>query len=244
MALTGIQIFKLLPKTNCKKCGFPTCLAFAMKLAQGGVELSACPDVSDEAKKTLGEASAPPIKSFSLGSGDKAVKMGGENVMFRHEKKFINPCALAVNIVDTLSDDELAARAEEVALSELDRVGQKLRIDAISVEFASGDAAKYEAAVKLIADKAPDAAIILNCMDAVAAEAAVKAIADRKPLIYCATDENAEEMANIAKSNGVPLVACEDGLEALSALTEKISGLGVEDMVVDSGAQTARAISE
>ena len=244
MALTGIQIFKLLPKTNCKKCGFPTCLAFAMKLAQGGVELSACPDVSEEAKNTLGDASAPPIRSFSLGSGDKAVKMGGENVMFRHDKKFINPCALAVNMADTLSDDELAAKAEEVAASEMERVGQKLRIDAISIEYASGDAAKYEAAVKLVADKAPDAAIILNCRDAGAAEAAVKAITDRKPLIYCATDENAEAMANIAKTNSVPLVACADGMEALSALTEKIKGLGVEDIVLDSGAKTAKEIIE
>jgi len=244
MALTGIQIFKLLPKTNCKKCGFPTCLAFAMKLAQGGAELSACPDVSEEAKNTLGDASAPPIKTFSLGSGDKAVKMGGENVMFRHDKKFINPCALAINIADTLSDDELAAKAEEVAASELERVGQHLRIDAISVECASGDAAKYEAAVKLIADKAPDTAIILNCKDAGAMEAAVKAIADRKPLMYCATDENAEAMANIAKTNGCPLVAYADGMEALSALTEKIKGLGVEEIVLDSGAKTAKEIIE
>jgi len=244
MALTGIQIFKLLPKTNCKKCGFPTCLAFAMKLAQGGAELSACPDVSEEAKNTLGDASAPPIKTFSLGSGDKAVKMGGENVMFRHDKKFINPCALAINIADTLSDDELAAKADEVAASKLERVGQYLRIDAISVECASGDAARYEAVVKLVADKAPDAAIILNCKDAGAMEAAVKAIADRKPLMYCATDENAEAMANIAKTNGCPLVAYADGMEALSALTEKIKGLGVEEIVLDSGAKTAKEIIE
>jgi acetyl-CoA decarbonylase/synthase complex subunit gamma len=242
MALTGVQIFKLLPKTNCKKCGFPTCLAFAMKLAQGGVDLSACPDVSEEAKKTLGEASAPPIRSFDLGTGDKAVKMGGETVLFRHDKKFINPCALAVNIKDDLSEDDLAGKAMEIATSEIDRVGQKLRIDAVSIEYASGDSAKYETAVKLIAEKAPDAAIILNCSDATAAEAAVKAIAARKPLLYCATDDNAEAMANIAKANSVPLVACAQGLEALSALTEKIKGLGVEDIVLDSGAKTAKEI--
>ena len=100
MALTGVQIFKLLPKTNCKKCGFPTCLAFAMALAQNRVEISKCPDVSEDAKKTLGEASAPPIRTFNLGVGDKAVKMGGETVLFRHDKKFFNPCALAVNIKD------------------------------------------------------------------------------------------------------------------------------------------------
>jgi acetyl-CoA decarbonylase/synthase complex subunit gamma len=244
MALTGVQIFKLLPKTNCKKCGFPTCLAFAMKLAQGGVDLSKCPDVSEEAKKTLGEASAPPIRSFSLGAGDTAVKMGGETVLFRHDKKFVNPSALAVNISDTASEDDLAGMAADVAKSEIDRVGQKLRVDAISIEYASGDSAKYEAAVKLIAEKAPAAAIILNCKDTAAAETAVKAIAARKPLIYAATDENAEVMANIAKSHGIPLVACAEGLEALSALTEKIKGLGVEDIVLDTGAKSAREIIE
>ena len=244
MALNGVQIFKLLPKTNCKKCGFPTCLAFAMKLAQGGVELSACPDVSEDAKNTLGEASAPPIRSFALGTGDKAVKLGGETVLFRHDKKFVNPCAIAINIKDDLSSEEIADKASTVAGSEIDRHGQKLRVDAVSIEYASGDSAKYEAAVKLVAEKAPEAAIILNCKDAATAEAAVKAVAARKPLIYCATDANAEAMANIAKTNSVPLVASADGLEALSALTEKIKGLGVEDIVLDSGAKTAKDIIE
>ncbi len=244
MALTGIQIFKLLPKTNCKKCGFPTCLAFAMKLAQGGVELSACPDVSEEAKKTLGEASAPPIRTFDLGTGEKAVKIGGETVLFRHEKKFVNPCALALNVKDSLSDGELAEKASEVASSEIDRVGQKLRVDAVCVEYASGDAARYEAAVRLVAEKAPEAAVILNCKDAAAAGAAVKAVEGRKPLLYGADDGNAEAMAAVAKAHGVPLVACAEGPGALSALTEKIRGLGVEDIVLDSGAKTAKEIIE
>ncbi len=240
MALTGVQVFKLLPKTNCKKCGFPTCLAFAMKLAQGGADISACPDVSEEAKTTLGEASAPPIRSFAIGTGDKAPKMGAETVMFRHEKKFVNPCAIAINIKD--NDDSLAAKAEEVANSEIDRVGQILRVEAISIECASGDSATYEAAVKLAAEKAPEAALILNCKDAAVVEAAVKAVADRKPLINGATDENAEAMAAIAKANSCPIIACADGLEALSALTEKIKGLGVEDIVLDSGAKSAKEI--
>jgi acetyl-CoA decarbonylase/synthase complex subunit gamma len=242
MALTGVQIFKLLPKTNCKKCGFPTCLAFAMKLAQGGVDISACPDVSEEAKATLGEASAPPIRAFDLGTGEKAVKMGAETVMFRHEKKFVNPCAIAVNLKDT--DENLEKTAAAVAGSEIDRVGQKLRINAVSLEYASGDSAKYEAAVKLAAEKAPEAAIIVKCSDAGAAEAAVKAVAERKPLIYCATDENAEAMAAVAKANSCPLVACAEGPEALSVLTEKIKGLGVEDIVLDSGAKNAKEIIE
>ncbi len=244
MALSGVAIFKLLPKTNCKKCGFPTCLAFAMKLAQGQIELSACPDVSEESKKMLGEASAPPIRSFALGSGVKAVKMGGETVLFRHDKKFFNPCALALNIQDNLSDDEIGKKALEVAESEIDKIGQKLRIDAISIEYASNDSARYETAVKLISSKAPDTAIILNCKDPSAAEAAVKAIAERKPLLYCATDDTADAMAGIAKAHKIPLAVYAEGLEALSALTEKLKGLGVEDLVIDSGAKTAREIIE
>lgn len=244
MALTGVQIFKLLPKTNCKKCGFPTCLAFAMKLAQGGVDISACPDISEEAKKTLGEASAPPIKTFSLGVGEKAVKVGGEAVLFRHDKKFFNPTVLAVNIRDNLSDDELSKKASEVANSEMVRVGQTLRVEAISIEYASNDSAKYEAAVKLISSNAPHASIILNCKEPSVVETAVKAIANRKPLIYCAAEENAEAMANIAKANNVPLCVCAQGLEALSTLTEKIEGVGVGDLVIDSGAKTAKEILE
>src|SRR3990172_61228 len=126
MAISGVEIFKLLPKTNCKKCGHPTCLAFAMKLAQRQATLESCPDVSEEAKKILGEASAPPIRPITFGTGSKAVKMGEETVLFRHDKKFVNPCAFAVEVRDTLSDDEIAKTAVQVAESEIDRVGQKL----------------------------------------------------------------------------------------------------------------------
>jgi acetyl-CoA decarbonylase/synthase complex subunit gamma len=244
MALSGVEIFKLLPKTNCKKCGFPTCLAFAMKLAQGQVEIEKCPDISEESKKLLGEASAPPIKSFGLGTGEKAVKMGGENVLFRHDKKFINPCVLAVNVKDTMSDQELSKIATDVVSSEIERVGQKLRVDAISIEYASNDPAKYEAAVKFVAEKAPDTALILSCKEPSAAEAAVKAVAERKPVLCSATSETFESMASIAKTHKIPLSVYAGGPEAVSELTEKIKGLGVEEIVIDSGAKTAKEIIE
>src|SRR3972149_5811193 len=131
MALSGVEIFKLLPKTNCKKCGHPTCLAFAMKLAQRQASLDTCPDVSEEAKRILGEASAPPVRPITFGAGAGSVKMGEETVLFRHEKKFVNPSVFALEIKDTMADDEIAKLAEEVVHSEMDRVGQKLRIDAL-----------------------------------------------------------------------------------------------------------------
>lgn len=242
MALSGVEIFKLLPKTNCKKCGHPTCLAFAMKLAQRQASLDACPDVSEEAKKVLGEASAPPVRPTVLGAGAKAVKMGEETVLFRHEKKFVNPSALAAEIKDTMSEAEISGIVDEVVHSEMDRVGQKLRIDALFISNASNDAGKFEAVVKAVAARAPEVPLILSTTNASAAEAAVKAVADRKPILYGADESNVEAMANVAKTHKVILGVSAQGVEALSTLTEKVKALGVEDMVIDHGARTAKEI--
>ena len=114
MPLTGIEIFKLLPKTNCGKCGVPTCLAFAMQLAAGKAELSACPTVSEETKAKLSEASAPPIRPLTIGTGARAVKIGGETVLFRHEKRFENPPGIAILISDTMSDAEIDSRLDKL----------------------------------------------------------------------------------------------------------------------------------
>jgi acetyl-CoA decarbonylase/synthase complex subunit gamma len=242
MALTGVEIFKLLPKTNCKKCGHPTCLAFAMKLAQRQASLDACPDVSEEAKKLLGEASAPPVRPITLGTGDKAAKMGEETVLFRHEKKFVNPCIFAVEIKDSASDSEISAVVDGVLTSEMDRVGQKLRIDSIYISNDSNDAAKFESVVKAVAAKAPAVPLILATTNAAAAEAALKAVGDKKPLLYGADESNAEAMAGLAKAHKASLGVKANGLEALASLTEKIKGLGVDDMVIDSGARSAKEI--
>jgi acetyl-CoA decarbonylase/synthase complex subunit gamma len=244
MALTGVEIFKLLPKTNCKKCGHPTCLAFAMKLAQRQASLDACPDVSEEAKRVLGEASAPPVRPISFGVGAKSVKMGEETVLFRHEKKFVNPSVFAVEVKDTMNDDEMQKVADDVVHSEMDRVGQKLRVDAIFVSNPSNDPARFEHAVKTVAAKAPDVPLILSSGNPAAAEAGVKVVADKKPILYGADESNADAMAGIAKSYRVTLGVTAKGLDALSSLTEKIKALGVEDMVIDPGARTAKEIIE
>ncbi len=105
MALTGLEIFKLLPKTNCKKCGMPTCLAFAMALAQKRVKLDDCPYVSQEAKDKLAAAAAPPMRKIVFGSGDNRVQIGQETAVFRHEEKFHNPTVLAVTVSDKLEGE-------------------------------------------------------------------------------------------------------------------------------------------
>lgn len=244
MALSGVEIFKLLPKTNCKKCGHPTCLAFAMKLAQRQATLDACPDVSEEAKRILGEASAPPVRPITIGAGDKAVKMGEETVLFRHDKKFVNPCVFAVEVKDTQSEEEIGAVCGQVVDSEIDRVGQKLRIDAILVANASGDAGKLEAAAKTVASKAPDVPVIISTGNPQAADGALKAFAGKRPVLYGANAANAEAMANVAKAHKAILGVEAKGLDELTDLTEKIKALGVEDMVIDSGARTAKEIIE
>ncbi|MFH1702924.1 MAG: acetyl-CoA decarbonylase/synthase complex subunit gamma [Nitrospirota bacterium] len=240
MALTGVEIFKLLPKTNCKKCGFPTCLAFAMKLAQRQASLDLCPDVSEEARQKLGEASAPPVRPITFGTGDKAVKMGEETVLFRHDKRFVNPCAFALEIKDT--GDDINSRIEEVMNSEIERVGQKLRVDAIALMNNSNDAGKFETAAKIIAQKAPDVPVIICSGNPLAAEAAVKLFADKKPIIYGANLENAETMANVAKTYKTTLGVTANNIDELSSLTEKIKSFGVQDMVIDSGARKAKEI--
>jgi acetyl-CoA decarbonylase/synthase complex subunit gamma len=247
MALTGVEVFKLLPKTNCKKCGYPTCLAFAMKLAQRQASLESCPDVSEDAKQKLGEASAPPVRPTTFGVGDKAVKMGEETVLFRHDKRFVNPSAFALNIKDTLSEDAINARIDEVLNSEIERVGQRLRIDAIALSNDSNDKGKFEIAAKLLAQKAADIPVIICSGNPESVEAAAKLFADKKPIIYGANAGNAEAMAKIAKAYkailGVTAASSSvGGIDELSSLTEKIKSLGVEDMVIDSGARNAKDI--
>jgi acetyl-CoA decarbonylase/synthase complex subunit gamma len=242
MALTGVEIFKMLPKTNCKKCGFPTCLAFAMKLAQRQASLDACPDVSEDAKKALGEASAPPVRPITLGAGDNAVKMGEETVLFRHEKKFVNPCVLAVEIKDTEDEAAQTGKLEAVLGSEIDRVGQKLKVDALFLSGDSGDKAALEKLCALAASRAPDVPVIISTRDAAAAEAALARFEGKKPVLYGAGAENMEAMAGAAKKFKAALGVAAGSLEELPDLTEKAKSLGVEDIVMDSGARTAGQI--
>jgi acetyl-CoA decarbonylase/synthase complex subunit gamma len=244
MALTGVEIFKLLPKTNCKKCGFPTCLAFAMKLAQRQTTLDLCPDVSEEAKQKLGEASAPPVRPIILGSGDRAVKMGEETVLFRHDKRFINPCAFALEISDTLSEDDINKKIEQVLNSEIERVGQRLRIDAIAIKNESNDPGKFESLAKIVSAKAAGVPVIICSSNTQAAESAAKLFIDKKPIIYGIDKTNSEAMVNIAKTYKATAGVMGTGLDELSDLTEKVKALGVEDIVIDSGARKAKDILE
>jgi len=243
MPLTGIEIFKMLPKTNCKECGVPTCLAFAMNLAAGKAELTACPYVSEEAKEKLQEASAPPIRQVTVGTGDTAVKVGGETVMFRHEKRFENPPGLAILIKDTMDDAEVNARLEKFKNLQYERVGLILRPELIAVKEESGDAAKYEAMVNKVKQGA-DSGIILMSENPEVLAAGLKVCAEAKPLVYAATPGNIDAVAALAKENSSPLVVKASSLEEAADLTTKASEAGVNDIVIDSGARTVRQAFE
>ena len=243
MPLTGIEIFKLLPKTNCKECGFPTCLAFAMSLATGKAELAACPYVSEEAKVKLVEAAAPPIAPVTIGVGDRALKVGGETVMFRHEKRFENPPGFAILISDTMEESEIDNRLKRFSELQYERVGLTLRPELVAVKDDSGDATKFEALVGKVKQNS-DCGIILMSSNPDILAAGLKACADRKPLLYPATGDNLDRLADLAKENSCPVVAKASNLEELAQLTTKLTEAGVKNIVLDSGSRTLRRAFE
>lgn len=231
MGLTGLAIFKLLPKTNCGECGVPTCLAFAMALAAGKATLSQCPYVSDEAREALDSATAPPIKLVKVGSGDKVLELGDEQVIFRHDKTFYHPTGIFVEVAD--NDANLAAKVAEVNGYKAERVGQEYVLDGIALKNASGSADTFKAAAEAVAGKT-DKAIILITEDAAALDAAAGAIAARKPLLYAATAANYEKFVEIAKKVAVPLAVKGNDLNSLADLVAKID---YKELVLDSGAR-------
>lgn len=239
MPLTGIEIFKLLPKTNCGECGVPTCLAFAMNLASGKAELSACPYVTEESKGKLAEASAPPILPVTIGVGNSALKIGGETVLFRHEKRFENPPGIALLIKDTMAEAEINARLEKFQQFQYVRVGLTLRPELVAIKNESGDVQKFERAVSLVKEKS-DGGIILMSDNPDILAAGLKVGADRKPLLYAVTEENADRLIELAKQSSCPVVAKASDLEKLAQLTTKLTQAGIKNIVLDSGSRALR----
>jgi acetyl-CoA decarbonylase/synthase, CODH/ACS complex subunit gamma len=239
MPLTGIEIYKLLPKTNCGKCGVPTCLAFAMQLAAGKAELAVCTTVSEEAKAKLSEASAPPIRPITLGSGTRTLKVGGDTVLFRHEKRFENPPGLAILVSDTMSEAEVDNRLDKLNKLQYERVGLTLRPEAVAIKNESGQADKFAAAVGHVKQKT-DGVMILMSASPEALTAGVKVSFERKPLIYAATLENADKVGAIAKESSCAVVAKGSSLEEVAQLTEKLGQMGLKDIMIDAGSRSIR----
>lgn len=235
MGLSGLEIYKLLPKTNCKECGQPTCLAFAMKLAAKQAELSACPYVSEEAKAKLAAAAAPPIRLVTIGTGDKKLEIGNETVLFRHDKTFYHPPGLFIRLKDTMPLPEFEAMVERIRDWGVERVGIPMWITGLAIENASGDAetfAKYVA----IAQEKMARPLVLIASDPAAMAAALQHTDGAAPLVYAATADNWQAMAELAAKHKAPIAVRGNGdLGALAELAEKVKGAGVEDIVLDPG---------
>jgi len=241
MALTGIEIFKMLPKTNCKECGYPTCLAFAMALASGKAELEACPYVSDEVKEKLAEASAPPIRPIKLGPSDAVKSIGGETVQFRHEKTFFNQTLIAGLLTTAMSDAEIDEKLKVFMDMQFERVGLNLRPEMMAVVDKDGDAGKFSGVVKKVMDNSD--ALVLLCSDKPEVlKAGAEAAKERRPILAYATADNADAMGALAKELDLPLVAKAEGYDALAELTSKLTGMGLKDLILDSGAREIKEV--
>jgi acetyl-CoA decarbonylase/synthase complex subunit gamma len=234
--LTGIDIYKLLPKTNCGDCRFPTCMAFAMQVAAKKVALEQCPHASAEAKAALGEAQAPPMRTVRIGTGEKELVLGGETVLFHHEEKFHHPTGLAVKVQAGLSDEELDRRVEKINGLRFVRVGQEIGVDLVAVEHQAqgSDGNRYAAAVERVKGRTK-LPLVLLCPDPKALAPALEAVAEGRSLIWAATPENWEEMSALAAKYKVPLAVRAPTLEGLVELVERVKGKGVEDLVLDPG---------
>ncbi|MDH5565169.1 MAG: acetyl-CoA decarbonylase/synthase complex subunit gamma [Myxococcales bacterium] len=238
MALSGIQIYKMLPQTNCKECGFPTCLAFSMKLAAKQVELDDCPYVTEESKQKLAQSAAPPIRLVTLKAKDHEVAVGNEVVLFRHEKKFFNRPGVLIRVLDTDEHEAITKKVEAANAYSVDYVGLELKLDGFAVQASSGDATTFAAAIETVR-KASGLPLILVSDDPALIEAGLRALDGEKPLILGANAANWEAMAALAKRAETALGVAAGSLEALAELTQKIQGEGVEDLVLHP---TARAM--
>jgi acetyl-CoA decarbonylase/synthase complex subunit gamma len=235
MALKGTDIVKKLPgggKQNCKECGFPTCFAFAMKLATGGVALEKCPHLPDDFRAELAEAMSPAIRLVTLGTGPLAVQVGNEEVIYRHEKAFFHPPLLGMLISDNEAETDVEAKFERLKSLRFERVGKQLGAELLALRNGSGDWSKF----LWLVEKAKlhwEGPLMLVADDAMALKAGFDVVPDRNPIIYPVTAENADRMAEAFKGHKCVIGARAKGAEALSVLTQKLKTLGFEDIIID-----------
>ena len=231
MALSGLQIQKLLPKTNCKECGSNTCLAFAMKLAAKKANLSECPYASDEAKQVLGAAAEPPVRGVSV--GDAAV--GEETVLYRHEKTFVHRTVIAVNIDDTAGNAD--ETLNNIKNYKLERVGEILTVGAVAVTQKSADGKAFlDLAARAL--QTTGLPLIIRAKDAGTAEAAARLAKGARSVIAGVTADNAEAMRKIAEENGCALAATAADIDGVAALTEKLKADGFNDLLIEFRTET------
>ena len=233
MALKGLDIFKMSPKKNCKECGVPTCMAFCMKVAQGAVSIDKCPYFSDEAKAMLNEQTAPPMKTISVGEH----KLGGETVLFRHEKTFVSHNLFAVSVCTCMDDAAVDAKLAEVAKVDYERIGERMYVEMVFAANKQADPAVYANLVKKAA--ATGRTVVLECWDVECAKAALK-VTGKNAILDGATPENWEAMNTVATAAGVPLGVWAENISDLYDTVKKLEAAGNKNLVLDVTGATAK----
>jgi len=233
MALKALDIYKLLPKKNCKECGDPTCLTFAMKLAGGKADVDLCPYLSDEAKSVLGASTRPPVRLVKIGVGERFFKVGEETVLYRHEKTFYHPPGIIFRVRDTQTAPEIIAVTRRVRDETFTRVGADLRFSGIAIENTSGSAETFARAVATVEQEQAHLPPVLITTNPAALSAALVHCGSYRPLLHAATGENYKEMCALARQHGCPLVVRAATLEGLVQLVKDCMAEGVQDLVLD-----------
>ncbi|MEM2972230.1 MAG: acetyl-CoA decarbonylase/synthase complex subunit gamma [Candidatus Bathyarchaeia archaeon] len=237
--LSPIDVYKLLPKINCKECGEENCMAFATKVVNREIAIEKCPPLltkeHEKAYRQLKEMLKPAVKEVVIGVGENAVKIGGKLVMHRHELTYFNPTAIAIDITDETQENEMLERVRKIENFEFEYIGQTLKLDMIAVRSTSNNPEAFEKTVKKVMEntKLP---LILCSLNPNVLEAGLKVASKLRPLLYAATKENWREMAELALKNNCPLtVYAPNNIKLLKSLTKTLLEYGVEDLVLDPG---------
>ena len=237
--LSPIDVYVLLPKTNCKECGQENCMAFAAKLVNREIALELCTPLLEKkyekSYQKLWDLLKPSIKEVIVGAGDRAVKIGGKLVMYRHELAYFNPTAIAIDVTDEMPDEELFERVKKTEGFSFTYIGKQLRLDMIAVRSTSNDPGKFKSAVKKVAENT-SLPLVLCSFNPEVLEAGLMATPKTRPLLYAATRDNWRAMAELALIYGCPLaVFAPNDLQLLRSLTKTLSEYGVKDLVLDPG---------
>ena len=242
MALKGLDIFKLSPKKNCKECGSPTCMAFSMKVAQGAVSIDACPYFSEDAKAAMSEATAPPMKTIKVGTGDAEMSLGGETVLFRHEKTFVSKTRYAVKLCSCMEDAAVEEKLAMIPKVDYDRIGERMYTEMIYVNYApAAGVDKYVALVEKAAAVGGGRVLILGVKDPEAAKAALAVCKDAKPILNGADASNYEAMNEVAKEAGVALGVFGADDNELYDTIAKLEGLGNKNLLFNASTASVKA---
>jgi acetyl-CoA decarbonylase/synthase complex subunit gamma len=246
--LSPIEVYKMLPMTNCKECGESNCMAFAAKLVNREATLQECPPLLEpkytDAHSKLWMLLKPAVKAVEVGTGDKAVTLGGEYVFYRHEFTYFNLPAIAIDLSDEMSPEEFEARIKIADEFEYEYIGIQLTLDMVAIRSTSNDPEKFEAAVRKAAELT-EMPLLLCALNPEVMEKALSAVGSRRPLIYAATKDNWKAMADLALMYNCPLVASAPfDLDALKSIARTLTEYGVEDIVLDPGTQWDEGISK